>query len=200
MGKSNAKKLLESFGSIIQIGFQSDHILTSQVPSLNKSQLDRLKAGINLSRIIANEKISNSPNASSTKEIVGLLREQFRFSPVEKLYVLHLDSEDRPIDGYVHSTGTTMSTEFNYRSILQRAYFNNDVSGIIIAHNHPTGSAIPSKADIELTNKMMAACDAVDIMLHDHIIFGLPSRGQQENESDYCSMYMEGYIPEVFGD
>ena len=45
-------------------------------------------------------------------------------------------------------------------------------SSIILVHNHPSGDVTPSRADIEMTNKIIAAAEKLNIIVHDHIIVG----------------------------
>ena len=43
-------------------------------------------------------------------------------------------------------------------------------TGIILAHNHPSGDLKPSSTDINLTRKIKSACEIMDLKLHDHIV------------------------------
>ncbi|MHA7102549.1 JAB domain-containing protein [Roseivirga pacifica] len=59
-------------------------------------------------------------------------------------------------------------------------------SGIIVAHNHPSGNLKPSHADITLTKKLSDAGKLLDIVLLDHIIL---------STDGYTSFSDEGYLP-----
>jgi DNA repair protein RadC len=52
-------------------------------------------------------------------------------------------------------------------------------------HNHPSGDPTPSDADIAMTNKIAAACEALELSLHDHLIIG---------KSQELSFRSEGYL------
>lgn len=56
-------------------------------------------------------------------------------------------------------------------------------TAIVVAHNHPSGTLCPSKADRNLTSKIQEACNLLDIVLNDHIIL---------TEEDYYSFYDSG--------
>jgi DNA repair protein RadC len=84
---------------------------------------------------------------------------------------------------YKLSKGGINSTIVDVRIIFAIA-LKSLSGGIIIAHNHPSGTAKPSKEDIKLTKKLKAAGDLLDIELLDHIIL-TPSRG-------YVSLKTEG--------
>lgn len=57
------------------------------------------------------------------------------------------------------------------REIAKRA-LELSASSAILAHNHPSGDPTPSKADIDMTREIEKALKALEIKLHDHLIFG----------------------------
>lgn len=65
--------------------------------------------------------------------------------------------------------GSLDATIIDARTILRRSLLNNAVK-VLLAHNHPSGNPVPSKHDIEQTNKVRIACRALDVSLLDHII------------------------------
>lgn len=67
--------------------------------------------------------------------------------------------------------GTIAQVEGPLRRLLARA-FDVGAHGIILAHNHPSGSAEPSAADVQMTKKIERLARAVDILLLDHLIVG----------------------------
>ena len=56
------------------------------------------------------------------------------------------------------------------RALVARA-LALDATGLVIAHNHPSGDSTPSAEDIRLTRRFATVCDALGIVLHDHLIF-----------------------------
>ena len=67
------------------------------------------------------------------------------------------------------SVGTIKSTQIDHQRINKEALLTNATS-IILFRNHPSGTPVPSVADINETNKLRKACDIFDISLLDHII------------------------------
>ena len=67
------------------------------------------------------------------------------------------------------SHGELSATMVHPREVLKRALVNN-ASGIIVAHNHPSGNPEPSSEDIETTKRIKEACRILGITLMDHII------------------------------
>jgi DNA repair protein RadC len=67
------------------------------------------------------------------------------------------------------SDGGISGTVTDVRLIMQSALLTN-ASGLILCHNHPSGTLIPSAMDSAVTNKIKKACEVLDIELLDHII------------------------------
>lgn len=88
--------------------------------------------------------------------------------------------QERFVAGYVNranrligvcniSTGGITGTVADPRLIMAVA-LKSGATGIILAHNHPSGNLQPSVADVEITKKIQSACNFLDIKLLDHII------------------------------
>lgn len=69
-------------------------------------------------------------------------------------------------------TGGISSCSVCVREVLRLA-LKYGASQLIIAHNHPNTTAVPSKSDLELTTSLATACKLVDMVLLDHIIVGI---------------------------
>ena len=87
----------------------------------------------------------------------------------EEAVVLFLNRSNRVLGGYKVSSGGITGTIVDVRLILSIA-LKCLASGIIIAHNHPSGELIPSRTDKELTQKLKEAAKLMDISLLDHLI------------------------------
>ncbi len=87
----------------------------------------------------------------------------------ERLYALMLDSEFRLITEGVISQGTSNRTGVYPREIAKMALETN-AKYVILAHNHPNGYLIASKADIDTTEKIAEILASLDILLADHLI------------------------------
>ena len=83
------------------------------------------------------------------------------------------------------SEGGLIGTVVDTRIILTAALLSLS-SSIIVAHNHPSGNAKPSQADIQMTNKIKHAAILIDVTLLDHVII--------THEGDYCSLADEGLM------
>ena len=71
----------------------------------------------------------------------------------------------------VQHEGTVDHTPVYPREVIKRA-LELGASAIILVHNHPSGDATPSRADIEMTKRIIDAAEKLNIVVHDHIIIG----------------------------
>jgi DNA repair protein RadC len=108
----------------------------------------------------------------SSKVAYSVLSEYFDKDTIalhETFVVIYLNHQNCIKGIHKHSTGGISSTIADIRLILSVA-LKSASSGMILAHNHPSGSLKPSKNDLELTEKLNAACKLMDIRLQDHLI------------------------------
>lgn len=88
---------------------------------------------------------------------------------IEQFKLLLLSRSNRVLGQYELSTGGTTGTVVDVRLIFAAALKAN-ASGIIIAHNHPSGTLAPSQADRDITKKVKDAGRILEIPLLDHLI------------------------------
>ncbi len=103
----------------------------------------------------------------------------------ESFYALYLDRANAVVSYMVVGVGGISSVIVDPRKILSAALLSG-ASGIIIAHNHPSGNNQPSRADILLTEKLKKCCEIMEFKLLDHIII--------LNTDEYFSMTDNGHI------
>ena len=89
----------------------------------------------------------------------------------EKFLVLYLNSQNRLIKDIIEFKGTISSAAVYPREIVRNA-LTLGASAIIVAHNHPSGVAEPSQADINITERIKSALKLVDVNLLDHFVVG----------------------------
>ena len=102
----------------------------------------------------------------------------------EEVKILLLNKSNQVLGIYDLSKGGTSSSFIDVKIVLSIA-LKALASGIIIAHNHPSGNLNPSKSDINITEKLKSACKIMDIMLLDHLII---------NNAFYYSFADEGLL------
>lgn len=101
----------------------------------------------------------------------------------EAVYLLSLDAKCKVLACHLIGDGAVNSANVPIRKIVEKALAVNATS-VILAHNHPSGIAVPSRDDIAATEKLRAALDAVGIVLVDHIIVA---------DEDFVSLSQSGY-------
>ena len=101
----------------------------------------------------------------------------------EMLWVAHVDDESRCLHISQHD-GDQVGTDFPLRTIIADAVSHGS-TGIVIAHNHPSGDARPSEADCRSTRRLASAAEALDCTILDHLIFA---------GADCTSMRRLGYL------
>jgi DNA repair protein RadC len=89
----------------------------------------------------------------------------------EQFRVLYLDRKNVVIADEEQGKGTVDHVPVYPREVAKRALELN-ASALILVHNHPSGDPTPSRSDITMTEQINAACGALGLTLHDHLIIG----------------------------
>ena len=89
--------------------------------------------------------------------------------PHEEFWILYLNNSNKVIKSGQLSKGGITGTLVDVRLVFKEAIQLGAI-GIILAHNHPSGTLKPSQADIQLTKKLKIAGDSLDIKVLDHLI------------------------------
>ncbi len=130
-----------------------------------------LKLVTELLQRVLREQIRDRPVLSSWSALLDYLQVTLSHEPIEQFRVLFLDRKNVLIKDEVQQRGTVDHTPLYPREIVKRA-LELAASAIIMVHNHPSGDPTPSRADIEMTQQVVAALAAVGITVHDHVIVG----------------------------
>jgi DNA repair protein RadC len=99
----------------------------------------------------------------------------FHDEPREVVAVVFLNTRNRATGHMIAFTGTLERTTAEPRHILAAALLAN-ASGILVAHNHPSGDPTPSTEDLLFTRRMESACEILGIRLVDSMVFGSARR------------------------
>lgn len=89
--------------------------------------------------------------------------------PCEHFAVMYLDCQNRLIAFQFHFAGTLTQTSVYPREIMLAALAHH-ASSVVLAHNHPSGTLMPSRADETLTQALKATLSLVDVRVLDHVI------------------------------
>jgi DNA repair protein RadC len=102
--------------------------------------------------------------------------------PKEQMRGIYLDTHNRVIHDEVIAIGTVNSNVTHPREVFRPALEYN-AAALILAHNHPSGIAEPSKADIEITKQLIEAGKIIGVHILDHVI--ISKDGFKSIEADY---------------
>jgi DNA repair protein RadC len=119
----------------------------------------------NASEVIERDKITSSFVAYQ------IIQKRLSDLPHEEFWVLILNRANQVIKEEKLSKGGISGTVVDMRLICKTAIENN-ASGIIMAHNHPSGQVVPSEQDKSITKKMKEGLKVFEIALLDHLIIG----------------------------
>ena len=106
----------------------------------------------------------------------------------EMVYLLLLDAAGKVLNCKLIGHGSVNSANVPMRRVVQEALTSN-ASGVVLAHNHPSGVALPSKEDADLTARLRDTLDALQILLLDHIVVA---------DDDFVSMRESGYFHRMY--
>ncbi len=166
--KPLAKKLLQEFGGLGGVVNATEDKLLS-IPGVTKSIcINFLVINEILGRLLQSH-VMKKNILSSWASLLDYLRVTMGHCKTEQFRTLFLNKKNVLIADELQTTGTIDQTPVYPREIIKRALFH-EASAIILIHNHPSGNATPSRADIELTNAIASACKTVGISVHDHVI------------------------------
>lgn len=117
------------------------------------------------------ENMRKRPVLGNRLELMDYLYTLFSAKEREEFHVLFLDARLGLIVDETMFSGTLSESCVGAREVLKRALEVN-AAGLIVAHNHPSGNPRPSVSDEVLTADLSRACNAMGIVLHDHVVVG----------------------------
>ena len=129
-----------------------------------------IAAAFELGRRVGTEDTSKArPPISSPRGVFRLMHPLMRDLDHEECWILLLNKANKLLHREMTSVGGLDSTIIDNRVIIRKA-LDKKATGVILVHNHPSGSALPSVADIEQTRTLNNALKTCDISLIDHVI------------------------------
>jgi len=141
----------------------------SAIHGLGPAKYAQLQAVLELARRSLTEQLQAGDTMSSPQTVQQYLQLLLANRAYESFVVLFMDVKNRLIAAEELFRGTLTQTSVYPREVVKTALAHNAAS-IILAHNHPSGTAEPSAADRILTQALKRALDLVDIRILDHFI------------------------------
>lgn len=168
--KPLAKKLLARFGSLSGV-LNAEPEALRQVKGLSDASLGALKIAALAARRMARSEVIQKPVLGSGQALIDYLAIDMAHLTLERVRVLYLDSRNRLVRDHLASEGTIDEAAIHPREVIRRG-LNLGASAIILVHNHPSGNPEPSRADIQITQRIIEAGRHLGITVHDHVIVG----------------------------
>lgn len=160
--------LLDSHGGLGGLLAAEPQTLAA-VKGLGPAKRAELSAVLELARRSLAARLAAAPVFDSPQAVKDYLQLQLAGRPHEVFAMLFLDSQQRLIIFEELFRGTLAQTSVYPREVVKRALALN-AAAAILAHNHPSGVAEPSRADEVLTHTLKAALALVDVRVLDHMV------------------------------
>ena len=165
-----AQNLLDRFGGIRGLlHAQADDLKV--VKGLGPAKRAELAAVTELARRALAQELAQRPAFDHPTKVKDYLKLQLGTRPHEVFAVMFLDAQTRLLKFEEMFRGTLTQTSVYPREVVKRA-LDLHAAAVVLAHNHPSGAAAPSKADEHLTQTLINALRLVDVRVLDHLVVG----------------------------
>jgi DNA repair protein RadC len=162
------QELLDQFGGVAGLLHTGADALGS-IKGLGPAKRAEIVAVLELARRALSAQLKQQTLFDSPEAVRDYLQLQLGSRPHEIFAVMFLDSQHRLIVLEELFRGTLTQTSVYPREVVVRALALNAAS-VVLAHNHPSGTAQPSRADEALTQTLKAALGLVDVRVLDHFV------------------------------
>lgn len=140
-----------------------------QFKGIGEAKAVSIAAALEIGRRRRGEEAQKITKISSSKNVFELLQPKMGELPHEEFWIVFLNNSNSVLQAGQLSKGGITGTLVDVRLVLKQALELGAV-GLILAHNHPSGTLKPSEADKQITRKLKVASEALDIKVLDHII------------------------------
>jgi DNA repair protein RadC len=191
-----ARELLDRFGSVADV-VNAPRDAFCAVHGMGEAKFVQLQASVEIARRALASRMREMPVMNSPETVQDFLRLSLSHERVEVFVALWLDAQYRLIDMQTICRGTLTHANVYPREVV-RAAIDKNAASVIFAHNHPSGSAQPSRADEHLTQRLKAALATIDVTVVDHCIVAASANAAQpgicESSARVYSMAQMGQL------
>lgn len=185
--KPIAKRLIEKFKTLNGV-FSAGIDKLKEVEGVGQNTAVQLKLIGDILNICNCEKNDLVKDFVSTYDIGNFLLSEYLFLSVEKFGLLCLDSVGTKLSFDFVSEGDTHSVGVSARDIVELA-LKNGAASIVLCHNHPSGIALPSDVDAEITQIIVDTLRPIGIRVFDHIIIANNDYVSMAQSRDFCDIF-----------
>jgi DNA repair protein RadC len=165
-----AQQLLDAFGGLHGL-LQASAADLKRIKGLGPAKRAEITAVMELARRSLAQRLAQRTVMSSPQQVKDFLRLQLAHEDQEVFAVMFLDVQNQLLQFEPMFRGTLSQTSVYPREVVKRA-LAVQASAVILAHNHPSGVAEPSRADEFLTQTLKQALQLIDVRVIDHLVVG----------------------------
>lgn len=140
-----------------------------QFKGIGEAKAVTISAALEIGRRRRGEAVQKVSKINSSKDVFELLQPILGELPHEEFWIIYLNNSNKILHKEQLSKGGITGTLVDIRLVLKQALEFSAV-GLVLAHNHPSATLKPSAADKQITIKLKAAAEALDIKILDHLI------------------------------
>ena len=168
--KPLARDLLDRFGDLSGV-LSAAYARLLEVTGIGQEVITEFRLIEAVALNFGQSRIMHKPALANWNQMINYCRTKIAEKNREEFHVLFLDKKNHIIADELMGSGTVDHAPVYPREVIKRALELN-ASALILVHNHPSGDPTPSKADIDMTNKLYALASQFNIVVHDHLIIG----------------------------
>ncbi|WOD44459.1 RadC family protein [Hwangdonia lutea] len=140
-----------------------------QFKGIGEAKAITIAAAMELGRRRRGEEALQKNKITSSTSVFELMQPIIGELQHEEFWIIYLNNSNKVIQKNQLSKGGITGTLVDVRLVLKNA-LQVGATGLILAHNHPSGTLKPSEADKQITNKLKVAAESLDIKVLDHLI------------------------------
>ena len=176
-----AHALLDHFGSLAQV-LEAPVEELQKVPGVGENTAVYLRMITELGRFYMVSRTTQTKVLTTLEQCAEYMLPFFYGRRLETVFLLCLDAKCKVLCCKEVAEGSVNAAGISVRKVVETALGANATS-VVLAHNHPSGVAVPSGEDVQTTRRIAAALAAVEVHLVDHIVVA---------DEDYVSMVQSG--------
>ncbi len=180
-------ELMDTFGSLSAV-FQASVAELKSVKGMTENAACLLNMILPLYARYSADLAAEKPMLMSTEEVVEFMRPRFIDTNNERAFALCFDMEHRLVAARKLSEGDVNSTALDMRKLASTVLETKAVA-VILVHSHPNGIPLPSKNDVEVTEKAFGFLKTMKVDLLDHVIVA---------KTGHCSMISLSKFAHIF--
>lgn len=140
-----------------------------QFKGIGEAKAVTIAAALEIGRRRRGEEAQKITKITSSKSVFELLQPKMGELQHEEFWIVYLNNSNKVLQSVQLSKGGITGTLVDVRLVMRQAIELGSV-GLILAHNHPSGTLKPSNADKQITQKLKLAAEALDLKVLDHLI------------------------------